>query len=714
MGCDEHSVEIIQNEIPSHDSPLDLNIWFKKRGQSLTGSIVYSTSLFHSKTMEQFKDRFIQTLNSISTNYHQSIENIDLLDQQATSSLLSQGLGPVHTWSAELPQAPQSIAQFIHYQALQQPEATAIIFEQQTLTYQQLDTLSAQWANLLLQHQVQIGDRIGLCLDRSPTMLAALLGILKIGASYIPLDPDFPDDRLAYMIEDSGLNHLITQQNQIQRLPKVQHSFCIESLQSSLEQQAISSPEVEIPGHTPAYIIYTSGSTGKPKGVVVPQSSVVNFLHSMAQKPGLTKHDTLLALTTLSFDIAVLELCLPLWVGATVVMAKKQDSGDGRRLLELLKQHNVTCMQATPATWRLLIGSGWQGEPRIKALCGGEALPLDLAAELLSRCSALWNMYGPTETTVWSSCAQVTQTDSAPGLGEAIANTQLYVLDEHQHPVPNGIAGELYIGGDGLTLGYNQRDELTQSVFINNPFGTGKLYRSGDKVRYTFDGSLEYLGRLDQQVKIRGFRIELGEIETLLRQHPNIEDCALSVREVRTGDSRLMAYIVWQGDILTLTDIRNFLRQQLPPYMIPQHIENLEALPRMLNNKLDRKALQTKQLSTSRAQIKQPPETKNEIWLAALWQDITGCKIINTHDNFFDIGGHSLLSIQVIHKVFETYKVELKPRDILLENLKQIALKLSSGEQETISSVHSEPINTNIIKPKKRTLSTFFRFDYWK
>jgi acyl-coenzyme A synthetase/AMP-(fatty) acid ligase len=395
-------------------------------------------------------------------------------------------------------------------------------------------------------------------------------------------------------------------------------------------------------------------------------------------------------------------------------MAKKQDSGDGRRLLELLKQHNVTCMQATPATWRLLIGSGWQGEPRIKALCGGEALPLDLAAELLSRCSALWNMYGPTETTVWSSCAQVTQTDSAPGLGEAIANTQLYVLDEHQHPVPNGIAGELYIGGDGLTLGYNQRDELTQSVFINNPFGTGKLYRSGDKVRYTFDGSLEYLGRLDQQVKIRGFRIELGEIETLLRQHPNIEDCALSVREVRTGDSRLMAYIVWQGDILTLTDIRNFLRQQLPPYMIPQHIENLEALPRMLNNKLDRKALQTKQLSTSRAQIKQPPETKNEIWLAALWQDITGCKIINTHDNFFDIGGHSLLSIQVIHKVFETYKVELKPRDILLENLKQIALKLSSGEQETISSVHSEPINTNIIKPKKRTLSTFFRFDYWK
>ena len=713
MGCDEHTVDIIQKEIPTHDSPLDLNIWFKKHGKSLTGAIVYSTSLFHATTMEQFKDRFIQSLKSISLNHYQNIGNIDLLDKQATSLLHQQGLGPVHQWSAEFPEASPSIAQFISYRAQQQPQATALIFEQQSLSYQQLDTLSSQWANLLLQHQVQVGDRVGLCLDRSPTMLVALLGILKIGASYVPLDPDFPDNRLVYMVEDSGLQHLVTQQSQVQRLPVVKYCLCVEALQESLEQQASTCPEIEIPSQTPAYIIYTSGSTGKPKGVVVPQSSVVNFLHSMAQKPGLTSHDTLLAVTTLSFDIAVLELYLPLWVGATVVIAKKQDSSDARRLLQLLKQHQVTCMQATPATWRLLLSSGWAGEPRIKALCGGEALPLDLATELLSRCSSLWNMYGPTETTVWSTCAKITQTESAPGLGEAIANTQLYVLDEYQRPVPNGIAGELYIGGEGLSLGYNLRDDLTQAAFISNPFGAGKLYRTGDQVRYAVNGSLEYLGRLDQQVKVRGFRIELGEVETLLRQHPNVEDCVLSVREVRTGDSRLMAYVVWQGETLTLTDIRNFLRQQLPPYMIPQHIESLEALPRTLNNKLDRKVLQNHQLSNSPVPSIQPPETKNEIWLSTLWQELTGCKTINRHDNFFDIGGHSLLSIQVIHKIFETYNVELKPRDILLENLNQLALKLPLGEQtaqtEAILGLQSKQINTNIAKPKKRTISSMFK-----
>ncbi|MFT7185564.1 MAG: amino acid adenylation domain-containing protein [Pseudohongiellaceae bacterium] len=713
MGSDEHTVDIIQTEIPAHDSPLDLNIWFKKHGKKLTGAIVYSTSLFHATTMEQLKDRFIETLKSISLNHHQNLENIDLLDEQARSLLNKQGLGPTHHWSAEFPEASSSIAQFISYRAQLQPQATALIFEQQSLSYQQLDTLSSQWANLLLEHQVNVGDRIGLCLDRSPNMLAALLGILKIGASYVPLDPDFPDDRLAYMIKDSGLQHLITQQSQVDHLPEVKYLLCVETLQGKLEQQASTCPEIMIPSQTPAYIIYTSGSTGKPKGVVVPQSSVVNFLHSMAQKPGLTSNDTLLAVTTLSFDIAVLELYLPLWVGATVVIAKKQDSSDARRLLQLLKQHQVTCMQATPATWRLLLSSGWKGKPQIKALCGGEALPQDLATELLSCCSSLWNMYGPTETTVWSTCAQITQTASAPSLGEAIANTQLYVLDEYQRPAPNGIAGELYIGGEGLSLGYNLRDDLSLAAFISNPFGTGKLYRTGDKVRYTFDGSLEYLGRLDQQVKVRGFRIELGEIETLLRQHPNVEDCALSVREVRAGDSRLMAYIVWHGEALTMTDIRTFLRQQLPPYMIPQNIESLEALPRTLNNKLDRKALQNRQLSNSPVQSIQPPETKNEIWLATLWQEFTGCETISRHDNFFDIGGHSLLSIQVIHKIFETYKVELKPRDMLLENLNQLALKLPLDKQtiktDPMPDAQSEQINTNIANPKKKTLNARFK-----
>ncbi|MFV1872010.1 MAG: amino acid adenylation domain-containing protein [Oleiphilus sp.] len=701
MGNGPDRLDIEQYEIPSHDSPLDLNIWFKKRHDQLSGAIVYSTSLFHRHTIETFRDHFIRLLESITVNIRCPLSDLQLTDS-APNSAAPICVGTQHNWQAAQPDAPYSIAHYISHQAKVFADKPALKFEDTCLSYQQLDALSAQWAHLLAEQGVSLGDRVGLCLDRSEQMLAALLGILKLGATYVPLDPDFPDDRLAYMIEDSGLQHLISQSEHLTRLPKVAHRFNLDELKARLAEQASDYPVITIPPDTPAYIIYTSGSTGKPKGVVVPQSSVMNFLHSMAATPGLTEHDTLMAVTTLSFDIAVLELYLPLWVGACVVITKKQESSDGRRLLELLQQHQATCMQATPATWRLLISAGWQGEPRLKALCGGEALPSDLAADLLSRCESLWNMYGPTETTVWSSCARITQTDTPPGLGEPIANTQLYVLDEQQRPVPNGIAGELYIGGEGLSLGYNNRDELTQQVFIANPYGSGQLYRTGDKVRFTHDGKLLYMGRLDQQVKVRGYRIELGEIETLMRQHPAIDDCALAVREVRAGDTRLIAYVIWQDQPQSLADIRQHLRQQLPPYMIPQHLESLSELPRTLNNKLDRKALQTLALSHS-AEVseQQAPDTEKEIWLAQLWTEIAGCKNVAKYDNFFDIGGHSLLSIQVIQRVMDTFGVELKPRDLLLESLYQLALKLEDNPQANPQSavLPHESVHLDQVKP---------------
>ncbi|WP_231878205.1 non-ribosomal peptide synthetase, partial [Oleiphilus sp. HI0117] len=390
-----------------------------------------------------------------------------------------------------------------------------------------------------------------------------------------------------------------------------------------------------------------------------------------------------MAVTTLSFDIAVLELYLPLWVGAKIIIAKKQDSSDGRRLLSLLIKHQANFMQATPATWRLLISSGWQGEPRLKALCGGEALPLDLAEELLQRCSELWNMYGPTETTVWSSCAQITQTQTPPGLGLPIANTQLYVLDEQLRPVPNGIAGELYIGGDGLTLGYNNRDELTRKVFIPNPFGDGQLYRTGDKVRYTHDGTLTYMGRLDQQVKVRGYRIELGEIETLMRQHDAIDDCALSVREVRAGDTRLIAYVVWKNSPISLSELREHLRQQLPPYMVPQHLEALGELPRTLNNKLDRKALESLPLSESSSLGKEEVRaatTATELKLLSIWQEVINKPISNINENFFDLGGHSLLIAQIIHRVEMDMSVQLKFSDLYeFADIESLAKKIDQS-----------------------------------
>ncbi|WP_156492109.1 amino acid adenylation domain-containing protein, partial [Oleiphilus sp. HI0123] len=555
-------------------------------GDHFTIECQYNTDLFLEESIKARIDEYIWLLTQCSFNLNQSLSELELSPINDYEYLLTRSLGTHHFWHEEQANAPRTVGHYLHHQAQQFAEKEAVIFEQEVLSYRQLDELSSQWAQLLLEEHVSVGDRVGLCLDRSQHMLAALIGILKVGASYVPLDPDFPDDRLAYMIEDSGLQHLVTQETHIKRLPSVAHILNTDLISERLSQQNTACPDVTIPEDTAAYIIYTSGSTGKPKGVVVPHASVMNFLHSMAEKPGLQADDTLMAVTTLSFDIAVLELYLPLWVGAKIIIAKKQDSSDGRRLLSLLIKHQANFMQATPATWRLLISSGWQGEPRLKALCGGEALPLDLAEELLQRCSELWNMYGPTETTVWSSCAQITQTQTPPGLGLPIANTQLFVLDEQLRPVPNGIAGELYIGGDGLTLGYNNRDELTRKVFIPNPFGDGQLYRTGDKVRYTHDGTLMYMGRLDQQVKVRGYRIELGEIETLMRQHDAIDDCALSVREVRAGDTRLIAYVVWKNSPISLSELREHLRQQLPPYMVPQHLEALGELPRTLNNKL--------------------------------------------------------------------------------------------------------------------------------
>ena len=409
-------------------------------------------------------------------------------------------------------------------------------------------------------------------------MVVGLLGILKAGGAYVPLDPAYPAERIAFMLEDAQAPVLVTQLTQQTLTGQLaNHGTSIVYLDADeavLTQQSERNVVTTASPDNLAYVIYTSGSTGRPKGVQIPHRAVVNFLLSMRRQPGLASDDTWLAVTTLSFDIAALELFLPLVVGARVVIASSAVTTSGTALAEALSSSKTTVMQATPVTWHLLLGAGWQGEPTLKVLCGGEALPPELARQLLPRAASLWNLYGPTETTIWSTACRVEPGDDAVTIGRPIANTHIYILDARLNPTPVGVPGELYIGGDGLARGYLNRPELTAERFIPHPFSSepgARLYKTGDLARYRPDGTIEHLGRLDFQVKMRGFRIELGEIESVLGQHPAVGQAVVMARQDTPGDTRLVAYVV-NRQPATTTQLQQHVMEHLPLYMVPSRL----------------------------------------------------------------------------------------------------------------------------------------------
>ncbi|MGH7829437.1 MAG: amino acid adenylation domain-containing protein, partial [Candidatus Binatia bacterium] len=391
--------------------------------------------------------------------------------------------------------------------------------------------------------------RVGICMERSPELLIGLLGILKAGGAYVPIDPAYPPERTAFMVADSGMRLLLTQKKLVRDLRPLAHRVVpIESLRKETPRKKRKSRAGSAKPKNLAYVIYTSGSTGKPKGVQIEHRALVNFLHSMRQKIALSGRDILFGVTTVSFDIAALELFLPLTVGARVVLAGREVTSDGRRLREQLESSRATAMQATPATWRMLLEAGWKGARGFKILCGGEALLQDLTKPLLETGGVVWNLYGPTETTVWSTAWQVDPGYGRISIGRPIGNTQVYILDPNLEPVPAGVAGELHLGGDGVARGYLNRPDLTAEKFVPNPYSpvlsevegdepTARLYKTGDLARYLPDGNIEFLGRIDHQVKIRGFRIEPGEIETVLSQHPAVRETVVLAREM-TDDGR--------------------------------------------------------------------------------------------------------------------------------------------------------------------------------
>jgi amino acid adenylation domain-containing protein len=478
------------------------------------------------------------------------------------------------------------------------PDSLALVFADELLTYRELNARANQLAHYLRAQGVGPGALVGICMQRSSEMLIGLLGILKAGAAYVPLDPEYPQDRLSYMFEDARVELLLTQARLGVRFPmfaRQRRVICLDSHWHEIAREPTHNPlRILLPEHR-AYVIYTSGSTGQPRGVQISHRALSNFLNSMRRQPELTEQDVLLAVTTLSFDIAALELFLPLIVGARVVLASREAVFDGTGLLRLLIDSEATVMQATPVTWRLLLEAGWQGDSKFKILCGGEALSRELASELLSKGGALWNLYGPTETTIWSAAAQIKTKDSPILIGEPIANTQLYLLDRYMQPVPANVPGELFIGGSGLADSYLNRPGNTAEKFLPNPFSSrpgSRLYRTGDIGRYQLDGQIEVLGRADDQVKVRGYRIELGEIEAALSKHPAVREAVVTATQDEEAHRRLVAYIVSpSGEAPTANDLRRYLKEKLPAYMVPSTFVMLQAMPLTPNGKIDRKRL---------------------------------------------------------------------------------------------------------------------------
>jgi len=557
--------------------------------------------------------------------------------------------------------ATQRVEASIAASARRTPDATAIVAGPVTISYAALERQANRYAHRLAARGVRAGGLVGVCLPRGPELLPVLLGVWKTGAAYVPLDPAFPAERLAYMAEDAALQAVVTDaaHAHLAGLPREQQ------LRTDDDAAAIAaSPDTPLPapvdptGEAPAYVIYTSGSTGKPKGVSVPQRAVSNFLASMRKEPGLSAADRLLAVTTLSFDIAVLELFLPLVCGATVVLARREDAVDGDVLGELIRRHGVNVMQATPTTWHLLLAAGWQAPAGFRALCGGEPLPPSLAARLLAQGIELWNMYGPTETTVWSTVCRIHDAAQKITIGHPIDNTQVWVLDEQNRPCGIGQEGELCIGGMGVANGYFKRPELTAERFVPDPFDPtpgARLYRTGDLARWLDDGSIEHLGRLDFQVKVRGYRIELGEIEARLAEQPGVARTVVVAREDTPGDVRLIGYVTAQpGQALDAAALREATRPTLPDYMVPRAVVVLDEMPLLPNGKIDRKALPAPP-ATARAAASDTARTAASDGLLGLLQglfcEVLQLEAVGEDDNFFHLGGNSLLVAAAVERL---------------------------------------------------------------
>ena len=656
-------------------------------------SFEYSTDLFSPDTIQRLADHYLGLLRAAIQRPTQRIDAATLIPESELKLLREWAQGP------RAARAEGTIPALLLPAFSRHGASLAVHYENDALTYAQLGEAVTRVAQALRARGLGRGAYVGLYMHRSPRMLIGLLGVLQSGAAYVPLDPAFPPERVAFMAGDAGLSLLLCDGDAAAHIAGPNALLDInEVLAAPSKTEWQPDIALEARPNDPAYVIYTSGSTGQPKGVVVPHRAVVNFLRSMLVEPGLTAADRVLAITTLSFDIAVLELLLPLTVGAKLVIASAVELADGEALREMLNRRQITTLQATPSTWRMLIDSGWYGTPGLRALVGGETLGTDLAIQLAGRCAEVWNMYGPTETTVWSACGRIENIGrERVSLGRPIANTEIMVLDENRELCPIGVPGEICIGGDGIAIGYLHQPALTDDRFIENPYSrdrrTTRLYRTGDRGRWRRDGRLEHLGRLDSQVKVRGYRIELGEIEARLATHPDLAAAVVIAREQKAGDPRLLAYVVPRAAMPDTAAIRDYLRQWLPEYMLPQHYIALTQIPLLPNGKIDRQRLPAPADAGPRNVVHEPPRNLAEQAVWEIWRQTLETADLGVHDNFFDLGGHSLLAVRMVSRIrSELQRACTLPMVFRNPTIAELALAL--GDASALSSSAIIPLQT--------------------
>lgn len=637
--------------IANGTAKFDLTLNLEETAEGLLTSFEYNTDLFDADSVARMSGHFRTLLEAIVADPQRKISELPLLTEAERKQLLVD-------WNATQADYPRDrcVYQLVAEQAAKTPERIAATFEDRQLTYGELNRRANQLAHYLRTLGVGPDVMVGLCVERSPEMLIGLLGIQKAGGAYVPLDPAFPPDRLAFYAEDSKMPVLVTQQSLLGHVPAPQAQVvCLDRDRETLGLMAQDDPvPLSGPNHL-AYVIFTSGSTGKPKGVEVVHKAVVNLLHSMTKWPGMKPDDAILAVTTLSFDIHVCETWWPLTLGARVIVTSREEAMDGSRLLSRLNTSGATVLQATPATFRLLVAAGWGESRSLKVLCGGEPLTTELSRQLLARVDEVWNVYGPTETTVWSSGSRVLPEEPI-NIGRPFDNTTLYLLDRHLNLVPVGAPGELHIGGEGLARGYLNRPELTAEKFIRDPFSpdaSARIYKTGDVARYLPDGRVDCLGRVDHQVKVRGYRIELGEIETALGRHPAVRSCVVVARKDEAGADFLVGYVIPRaGEDDSADSFRKTLRETLPDYMVPSYFVTLESWPLTPNGKIDRKQLPApSQSADGRQRTVVPPSTDPERALAPIWEEVLKVKPISITDNFFDLGGHSFLAAMLLARI---------------------------------------------------------------
>ncbi|WP_257325453.1 non-ribosomal peptide synthetase [Pseudoalteromonas rhizosphaerae] len=671
-------------------SKLDLTFYFSQ-SQQLSGFIEFNTDLFDTATVKYLAEHFTLLLEQLISSPEQRIDSYSLLcNKQYQQIKQSWQNGPKNFFEH------QPLHQLVSAQVAQHSNRCALVDGDLSMTYQQLENRANELANELYHKGVRPGDFVAMASQRNVSMVVAMLAILKTGAAYIPLDTDYPEERIRYMLGNAQTQFVITNQSLVTKFEDYL-GLTVIGCDGKLPSSQCHQDKVELT-FTPsnnldalAYVIFTSGSTGNPKGVMIPHRSVSNFLYAMQQAPGMQVGEKLLACTTICFDIAVLEIFLPLISGATVVLAQREQVLDPAQLINLINHHDIDVMQATPSTWRMMLELDWNGKRDMRVLCGGEALPPELSEDLLLKSSSFWNLYGPTEATVWCSRHRIESGDGETGavtIGNPIENVSMLILDSQMQPVPAGVPGELYITGDCLAAGYLNRPELTDETFIKCEIAGEKqrLYRTKDLAKYDLCGKIIFLGRADDQVKVRGYRIELGEIESILNLLPQLEQAVCQVHTFG-NDKKIVAYYSSNDGELEQELIVRHLKKKLPEYMVPSLFLYLKQIPLTPNGKINRRALPIPDIESLTSNVPYcAPEGLTQTALCRLFCEVLKAQKVGIDDDFFNLGGDSLLVIRLVAKAKKD-NIDITPKQVF--------------QNKTVRALAEASLTTQILRQTK-------------